>query len=55
MKYFEHTRAESFDEASELLKEGKAAVIAGGSDLLGVIKNEILEESPQLLVDIKSI
>lgn len=55
MKYFEHTRVESFDEASELLKDGKAAVIAGGSDLLGVIKNEILEESPQMLIDIKNI
>ena len=56
MKYFEHTRVGSFAEAGEVLKKnGGAAVIAGGTDLLSVIKNEILEESPVMVVDIKSV
>ena len=56
MKYFEHTRVGSFQEAGELLKtESRAAVIAGGTDLLSTIKNELFEDTPQLLVDIKGI
>jgi NADPH-dependent glutamate synthase beta subunit-like oxidoreductase len=56
MKYFEHTRVTSFEEACKILSEEKQAkVIAGGTDLLSVIKNEILEEAPSVVVDIKSV
>lgn len=56
MKNFEHARAASFTEAGELLQsEINATVMAGGTDLLSVIKNEILEESPSLVIDIKRI
>jgi len=57
MKPFEHYSAASLKKASSLLKEhgGKARVIAGGTDLLGVLKDEILEDYPEVLVNIKSI
>ncbi len=47
MKYFEHESAATFDEAVSLLKEspkGKTVVMAGGSDLIGVLKEQILED-----------
>ena len=55
MKYFDYTSAESFEEAAELLKDGTSTIIAGGTDLLGTIKNEILEETPGTVIDIKRI
>ena len=54
MKNFEHESAASFDEAVSLLKDsrkGKKVAIAGGSDLLGVLKEQILEEYPEVVVD----
>ncbi|MDR2197824.1 MAG: FAD-dependent oxidoreductase [Coriobacteriales bacterium] len=56
MKYFEYSRAATFDAASEILKtDEKATVLAGGTDLLSVIKNEILEEPPSQVIDLKRI
>lgn len=57
MRPFEHFDAESVDEALSLLKDfrGKARIIAGGTDLLGVLKDRILEDYPDALVNIKTI
>jgi xanthine dehydrogenase YagS FAD-binding subunit len=57
VKTFEHFDAASVEEALSLLKKygGKARVMAGGTDLLGVLKDEILEDYPEVLVNIKSI
>ena len=57
MKYFEHLNARSVDEAISQLKDskGKAALIAGGTDLLGILKTEILPDYPEALVNIKTI
>lgn len=58
MKYFEHECAATFEEASAILKDsekGKAVVMAGGSDLVGVLKEHILEEYPEKVVNIKTI
>lgn len=56
MKNFTHTRAASFDQASELLKDStKSVVIAGGTDLLGQLKDDILTAYPERVVDLKSI
>lgn len=56
MKNFIHTRAASFDQASEFLKEStKSVVIAGGTDLLGQLKDDILTAYPERVVDLKSI
>jgi len=56
MKNFEHFRAASFEEASEFLRqESNAKALAGGTDLLSVVKDEILSTTPSAVVDIKSI
>lgn len=45
------------DEALSLLKDygGRARLIAGGTDLLGVLKDQILEKYPDALINIKTI
>ena len=57
MKNFAHVNARSLDEAvAALQRYGKrAAVIAGGTDLLGKMKDEILPGYPEALVNIKTI
>ncbi|MBI2819184.1 MAG: xanthine dehydrogenase family protein subunit M [Acidobacteria bacterium] len=55
MKAFQHKNATSVKEAVALLSQsiGKALPIAGGSDLLGEMKDRI--ETPDLVVNLKSI
>jgi len=55
MKKFEHIDAKTVDEAVSALGSGKAVVIAGGTDLLGTLKDEILPDYPETLVNIKTI
>ena len=56
MRYFDHINAESFESAGKAIKENpKAKVIAGGTDLLDVIKQEFLAESPDCIVNLKTI
>ncbi len=57
MRSFEHVNAGSLDEAIAQLKdyEGKAHLIAGGTDLLGILKGEILPEYPEAVINIKTI
>ena len=59
MRTFRHVSAESVEEATSILQRsrGKARIIAGGTDLLGEMKDGILPESgyPEVLVNIKSI
>ena len=57
MKYFKHSNASSVDEAISQLKDhkGKAVLIAGGTDLLGVLKTEILPDYPEALINLKTI
>ncbi|MDR3053573.1 MAG: FAD binding domain-containing protein, partial [Coriobacteriales bacterium] len=56
MKYFEYATALDFKEASQTLADDAGArALAGGTDLLSVIKNELYEQSPSLLLDIKRI
>jgi xanthine dehydrogenase YagS FAD-binding subunit len=57
MRNFAHVNATSLDQATEMLRRyGKsAAVIAGGTDLLGKMKDEILQAYPEALINIKSI
>jgi len=57
MKSFRHFDAESVKEAISLLKEheGRASLIAGGTDLLGTLKDEILLEYPEAIINIKTI
>jgi NADPH-dependent glutamate synthase beta subunit-like oxidoreductase/CO/xanthine dehydrogenase FAD-binding subunit len=57
MKSFKHVDAKSVDEAVKSLKEGegRAKLIAGGTDLLSTLKDKILPEYPETIVNIKSI
>jgi xanthine dehydrogenase YagS FAD-binding subunit len=57
MKSFKHLNAKNIDGCISLLQDhhGRAKVIAGGTDLLGVLKSGILPESPELLINIKDI
>ena len=57
MKEFKHFNAYSIDEAVSLLGNygERACVIAGGTDLLGKMKDNILPSYPEALVNIKTI
>ena len=57
MKSFGHINAKTAAEAVKLLKnyEGKARLIAGGTDLLGALKDRILPEYPEAIINIKTI
>ncbi len=49
--------AENLDTARKLLKEniGRAKVLAGGTDLLGGMKDAIHDEQPELLIGLKPV
>jgi xanthine dehydrogenase YagS FAD-binding subunit len=55
LKRFAHVDAKSIDEAAAILRSGKAALISGGTDLLGTMRFEILPTYPEVLVNLKSI
>lgn len=57
MKTFVHVHARSVEEATQLLVEykGKAKLNAGGSDLIGVLKDRIRSDYPEAIINIKTI
>ena len=57
MKAFKHFNATSVDEAIALMRsyDGNARLIAGGTDLLGVLKDEILPDYLAAVINIKTI
>ncbi|MBN2321333.1 MAG: FAD binding domain-containing protein [Acidobacteria bacterium] len=57
MRKFKHINARTVDEAVAALRRygDKACVIAGGTDLLGKMKDEILPRYPEALINIKTI
>lgn len=56
MKSFEYKKSGTWEEASASLREGRGTkILAGGTDLLGEMKADILMESPACLIDIKGI
>ena len=57
MKAFKHINATSVDDAISLMRSSKcnANLIAGGTDLLGVLKDEILPDYPEAVINIKTI
>ena len=57
MKSFKHLAATSVEQAAEIASQiaGGAAFIAGGTDLLGVLKDHIHARYPETVVDLKSI
>jgi xanthine dehydrogenase YagS FAD-binding subunit len=57
MKTFTHFNASTIDEAVSLLRryQGKASLTAGGTDILGKMKDRILPAYPEALVNLKTI
>lgn len=58
MKHFKYQTPGSYEEAGKIMQEnrgGKAAVMAGGTDLLGVLKGELLEKYPETVVALRDI
>lgn len=57
MKAFTHVNARTVDEALQLLVKykGRAKLNAGGTDLLGVLKDRILSDYPEVIINIKTI
>lgn len=57
MKRFNHFDATSLEEAVTLLQnsEGPAYVVAGGSDLMGCLKDNLWMEFPERVVNLKTI
>lgn len=52
---FAHVDAKTIEEAASILRGGNAAVISGGTDLLGGMRFEILPNYPEVLVNLKTI
>jgi len=57
MKTFTHFNTSNVEEAVSLLRRygGKAALVAGGTDLLGKMKDRILPDYPEALINLKTI
>jgi xanthine dehydrogenase YagS FAD-binding subunit len=57
MKSFKHIDAKTVNEVCRLLEKyrGKAKLIAGGTDLLGILKDRILPDYPEALINLKTV
>ncbi len=57
MRRFAHFNARTLDEAVSILRRygGRAHVIAGGTDLIGKMKDEILPKYPEAIINLKTI
>jgi xanthine dehydrogenase YagS FAD-binding subunit len=55
MENFEHIDAASIEQALRLSRRKGVKVIAGGTDLLGLLKDNILPQYPEKVVNIKSL
>ncbi|HTY62628.1 MAG TPA: FAD binding domain-containing protein [Acidobacteriota bacterium] len=55
MKAFDHINAKTLAEAKTALAGGKATIIAGGTDLIGTLKDNVLPAYPASLINIKTI
>jgi len=55
MRAFNHTNAKSLAEAQTALAGGKTVLIAGGTDLIGTLKDNILPSYPETVINIKTV
>ncbi len=58
MKRFKYAKAESFTSCAAAMQEsaeGKTVVMAGGTDLLGVLKGKLLKEYPETVISLKGV
>jgi xanthine dehydrogenase YagS FAD-binding subunit len=56
-KKFNHINAKTIEEASSLLAKSKTMAVAGGTDILGTLRFEVLrsEQYPETLVNLRTI
>lgn len=55
MKPFNHINATSIAEIKTALADGKTTLIAGGTDLLGTLKDNILRDYPLTVINLKTV
>ncbi len=55
LRKFKHVNAKTIEEAVAVLQQGNAMINAGGTDLLGTLRFEILPTHPQVLVNLKTV
>ena len=58
MKPFKYAKAESFESCAAALQDsakGKTVAMAGGTDLLGVLKGKLLNDYPETVISLKGI
>jgi xanthine dehydrogenase YagS FAD-binding subunit len=57
VKAFKHINATSIEETIALIRtyNGRACLMAGGTDLLGILKDEVLPIYPEAVINIKTI
>jgi xanthine dehydrogenase YagS FAD-binding subunit len=55
LKKFAHINARTIDEAVAALRKGHTSIMAGGTDLLGTMRFEILPGYPNAVVNLKTI
>jgi xanthine dehydrogenase YagS FAD-binding subunit len=57
MRPFVHINARTMEQAFTILQKykGRARINAGGTDLLGLLKNEFLPDYPEAIINIKTI
>ena len=55
LRKFKHVNAKTIAEVVALLQQGNAVINAGGTDLLGTLRFEILPSYPEVLINIKTI
>lgn len=55
MRRFEYIAPKTLKEVKETLQRGSAVAMAGGTDLVGTLKADILPEQPKLVVSLKNI
>jgi xanthine dehydrogenase YagS FAD-binding subunit len=55
MRPFNHVNATSLAEIKTALADGKTTIIAGGTDLLGTLKDNILRDYPATVINLKTV
>lgn len=55
MRAFDYIDPHTLEEASAALRRPLSQLIAGGTDILGVLKDEILPDYPKTIVDLRAI
>ncbi len=55
MRPFNHTNATSIAEIKTALADGKTTLIAGGTDLVGTLKDNILRDYPSTIINLKTV